>query len=353
MRRKPGFTLIEMLVSVALVLFIMVILTEAFGKGLESFRTLKAIGDMEARLRTAASVLRRDLTADHFEGKRRLSDPNTRWTAMGVPREGFFVIGQNGAGTLVNEGIDSDGIGFRRQLDVLYFTVKLRGNDRSQFFTATLDKGAKPSPLLNPQTQTVFFKADQPSDARFQDTPNTYSSQWAEVLFTPLPNGATLPDGSPLYTLYRSQLLIVADNSRLNWPPFDRGFPVPYTTTPGGTRDQHKEMSWRVQGQPPNQTIYFNNPSDLTARANRTLLPNSGRLLTPENWPLTPLLTDVLSFDVDYIRGPNEDLNNPDNRNLDIDTASRDDPIFAIRARIRVWDQKTRQTRQITLVQDM
>src|SRR5688572_11398631 len=68
MRRRPAFTLVEMMVSVALVLFIMVILTEAFGKGLESFRTLKSVGDMESRLRAADMVLRRDLKADHFEG---------------------------------------------------------------------------------------------------------------------------------------------------------------------------------------------------------------------------------------------------------------------------------------------
>jgi prepilin-type N-terminal cleavage/methylation domain-containing protein len=64
MRCRRGFTLIEMLVSVALVLFIMVILSEAFGKGLESFRSLKALGDLEARLRTTAAMLRRDLAAE-------------------------------------------------------------------------------------------------------------------------------------------------------------------------------------------------------------------------------------------------------------------------------------------------
>ncbi len=89
---RPAFTLVEMLVAMALILFIMVILSEAFVAGLESFRQLKAIGDMEERLRTASVEIRRDLSADHFEGKRRLSDPNF-WD---IPlREGFFRIVQN------------------------------------------------------------------------------------------------------------------------------------------------------------------------------------------------------------------------------------------------------------------
>src|SRR5262249_13030922 len=73
---RRGFTLVEMLVAMALTMFIMVILSEAFATGLDSFRQLKAIGDMEESLRAAATVLRADLAADHYTGKRRLSDPD-------------------------------------------------------------------------------------------------------------------------------------------------------------------------------------------------------------------------------------------------------------------------------------
>src|SRR5262245_54057590 len=50
MRRRQGFTLVEMMVALALTVFIMVILSEAFVTGLETFRQLKAIGDMEESL---------------------------------------------------------------------------------------------------------------------------------------------------------------------------------------------------------------------------------------------------------------------------------------------------------------
>ncbi len=343
-RRAAAFTLIEMLVSVALVLFIMVILTEAFGKGLESFRTLKAIGDLEARLRSAAAILRRDLAADHFEGKRRLSDPNARWTAMGVPREGFFQIIQGlVAGNRQPEGTDSDGISYGRQLDALYFTVKLRGNNRSEFFTANIPG----SPLFS--ARTTFF--NQPADARFQDTPDVYSSQWAEVLYVPTPSGATTPNGAALYTLNRGQLVIAADNSKLNWPASDTApFPLPDTQA---NRDMHREISCYPQTVMGNNIVYFNNPSDLVTPANRTFLgpTHSNEHRRHTRWPLTPLLTDVVSFDVDFIRAPNGDLNGA--ANVNFDSSNRGDPIVALRIRARVWDLKTKQTRQFTIVQEM
>src|SRR5713101_2861271 len=91
-RRRGAFTLVEMLVATALVMFIMLILSEAFVAGLEAFRTLKGIGDMEERLRAAALIIRSDLEADHFESGVQLSDPN--FWRQGNPRQGFVNITQ-------------------------------------------------------------------------------------------------------------------------------------------------------------------------------------------------------------------------------------------------------------------
>src|SRR2546423_1854114 len=100
MKHRSAFTLIEMLVSMALTIFLMVILAQCFVAGLETFRQLKAVGDMEASLRTASNMLRRDLLADHFDGKRRLSDP--QFWAQGPPREGFLRIYQGSAPRTAN-----------------------------------------------------------------------------------------------------------------------------------------------------------------------------------------------------------------------------------------------------------
>ena len=105
MRSRKGFTLIELMVAMALTLFVMAILSQAFVLALDTFSGLKGIGDMQANLRTAANLLRADLVQDHLEGKRRLSDPAI-FTAR--PREGFLAIRQ--ASASIFEGNDSDGL---------------------------------------------------------------------------------------------------------------------------------------------------------------------------------------------------------------------------------------------------
>src|SRR6266498_1920925 len=92
MQQRQGFTLVEVLVAMALTIFIMVILSQCFVAGLETFRQLKAIGDMESNMRTATTVLRSDLAADHFESKRRLSD--VPFWIQGPPRMGYFRLWQ-------------------------------------------------------------------------------------------------------------------------------------------------------------------------------------------------------------------------------------------------------------------
>ena len=105
-RSRQAFTLVEVLVAMALTMFIMVILSQAFVAALETFSGLKAVGDMQEDLRTAATLLRSDLSQDHFEGKRRLSD---RTINFGAPdyepiREGFMRIVQQKPSVL--EGYD-------------------------------------------------------------------------------------------------------------------------------------------------------------------------------------------------------------------------------------------------------
>src|SRR4051812_29369876 len=121
-RRRGGFTLIELMVVMALTMFIMAVLSQAFGIGLETFRSLKGLGDLQDGIRTATTTLRNDLAQDHFEGKRRLSDPNIASTPI---REGFFAIRQNsalGTTTYLSEGVDGDGVESRRATDhVLHF----------------------------------------------------------------------------------------------------------------------------------------------------------------------------------------------------------------------------------------
>src|SRR5262249_40433479 len=133
-RRRQGFTLVELLVAMALIMFIMAILSQAFVAATQTFRDLKSSGDMAEKLRTTTNIMRRYLASDHFEGKRRLSDPN--FWQNGPPREGFFRVWHGLPSTF--EGADPDGIpSFLSTTHALHFTVKLRGSQRSDYFSAT------------------------------------------------------------------------------------------------------------------------------------------------------------------------------------------------------------------------
>src|SRR5260370_14754015 len=137
--KRQGFTLVEMLVATALTLFIMVILSQAFITGLDTFSQLKGVGDMEETLRVATNNLRGDLNLDHFEGKRRMSDPAF---LASLPRQGFFRVYQQTQswfeGTDLDDGTPSVGLNpFQTPpgypVHLLHFTINQRCNRRENF----------------------------------------------------------------------------------------------------------------------------------------------------------------------------------------------------------------------------
>jgi prepilin-type N-terminal cleavage/methylation domain-containing protein len=229
MRRRQAFTLVELMVAMVLVLFVMVMLTQAFTAALDTFSQLKGIGDMEDRLRSAATILRRDLRAPHFEGALSLKDLFGQGTNQNSPpAHGFFRIWQgtpslpfrrpdNGQlyifpnGTIFPpacEGYDADGIPSVRTTDrMLHFTVILSGNTRQNFFVTDISTDSS-------NTLKNYLIPDYPPDTHFQ-VPNTYTSQVIEVAYYLVPNGDTAL-GTPLYTLCRRQLLAVPNNLTYN-----------------------------------------------------------------------------------------------------------------------------------------
>lgn len=58
-RTRTGFTLVELMVAMALTIFIMLILTQAFVIAIDTFTTLKAIGDTQEILRSGADAVQR------------------------------------------------------------------------------------------------------------------------------------------------------------------------------------------------------------------------------------------------------------------------------------------------------
>jgi type II secretory pathway pseudopilin PulG len=392
---RAAFTLTELLVAMALVVFIMAILAETFDTSVTTFRQMKRISDMNERLRTTATILRKYLLADHFEGKKRLSDP-TFWNG-GPPAEGFFRVAQMTPGSAIpSEGVDLDGNNSYRSVDhVLHFSVKLRGNGRGEVFRASVPSG---SPLVNGAFGSLY-----PPDARFQDPSSsniTFCSPWAEVAFflqpvkvagvqlTTGPNGG----GLPLYTLYLEQKLAVPSNDL---------FATTGNTVASGTSG-YSEISFYDPGSGNN--LAFNTPQDLTMPARRmggggaagvtSLSGYTGLIQTSGN---DVLLTNVLSFDVRLLTDQNVTFQSISqlgqsgytltNNSLIsgpaiFDTwSNRADNLFdyggwatagannsiplykntggnaisvkAIQITIRIWDERTQQTRQTSIIADL
>src|ERR1043166_2181173 len=227
---RAGFTLIEIMVAMALTLFIMVIMTEAFVIALETFSGLKGIGDMEDNLRVAAVVLRDDLAADHFEGKRRLSEltaANGPQILAQTPQAGFFAIRRSSLASAtgpgyVFEGNDGFGVPSYRAVDhMLYMTVKKRGNRPEAFFTTSLPGNVTPLATtaynVNPGTNLPIATYLQPNN------PGFYASQWTEVLYYLVQTGTTDEPrnplsvlGTPIFGLYRAQFVMVPDSTNVN-----------------------------------------------------------------------------------------------------------------------------------------
>jgi type II secretory pathway pseudopilin PulG len=443
MKRRQGFTIVELLVAMALIIFIMIILSEAFAAGLESFRQLKAIGDMQERMRSAAIIMRRDFQADHFDSDStrgtRLSDQDMR--SMEPPDKGFFRLWQVYTPTnppaaaapynaSIVEGYDGDGIVSTRATEhVLQFTVRLAGTRPENYFVGQLPWpppiGSFPAGPGN-YSQNGSLMALGPPD--FQQ-PNSMVSQWAEVTYflKPLLTNTTPPaaitaNGTPLHALYRRQRLLGPDgvntvvlpvapvNESWEWRFYtDVSFPQPTGTAP----------------------VALNSPTSITLPTNRlgmnpdtTTTPLAAAGLPwigpPPIYPGAPanppaatgvwtvaellggtaqsqagddvLMTDVLSFDVKVLQqgyGPYSSFvdlpPSTQSSNLAFANASPAYPngvsvfdtwskygnysnwntagtatslplkirILALQITLRVWDQRTQQTRQVTIIQDM
>jgi type II secretory pathway pseudopilin PulG len=382
MRRRTGFTIVELLVAMALIIFIMAILSEAFAAGFAAFRNLKALGDMNERLRTATQSLRKYLQADHFEGRKRLSDPNF-WNG-GPPREGFFKIIQGSPSTY--EGITNNVPSYSATTHGLHFTTKFRGNSRGDFFPAsfaTYPSAAAPNPNA--------LLSVLPAIDGYRDLGATYHAQWIECAIFLLPTDLAVSESGTtpgqLYALYLRTKALIPQPPQ----PSDVGPITPVTVL--GTLADFSIYNTGTVG-------YANTPADIGIPVRRMSWPppTLGQE-DPTRDGSDVLLTDVLSCNIRVlVVGANDfadltDLNAiyPQNAALYgtspqiFDTftqatqlslglpdygsptsaqywptqipryASGTTPIRikAIQISLRIWDVKTEQTRQATLIVDL
>jgi Prokaryotic N-terminal methylation motif len=398
-RSRGGFTLIELMVAMALTMFVMVILSQAFVLSLETFSNMTGIGTMVSNLRTAEVLLRDDLSQDHFEGKRRLSDMNAaggHQIVVAPPEAGFVAVRQasaasNTAGApYFYEGNDANGLPSYRATDhCLHLTSKRRGNRPENFYTAALLGGANILPqFFGKQTAYNILPVRAPGsptpnlpdstyvDSYISGAPNAfYSSQWAEIVYYLVRTGSTEEANNPnagygaastpLYSLYRAQFVMVPDSTNVN--TLYAGAIVP------AALNTFSQMSCNVGVAGPAPLLQFYSPTD--AAKGQRMVPDlatftSGKPLAAFNavearvhLNATLVVPNVISFEVQTMRLNENAFSGYGGTNMSpyydttkfnvVGAAFPNTGLKAIQATIRVWDTKTRQTRQVTVVQDM
>ncbi len=213
--RRPAFTIIELMVALALVLFIMSIIAQVFGDASEAFRSQRAKAELSEKLRFLTQSIRADLRSRHFERGRRLSDPN--FWQEGPPKSGYFRLEQQGfqTGSTSSAG-DNFPVGTPNENHVMAFTSFLSGKTQGSFHSCALT----PNPFL-PFTNWKNSGGISSGDTRFEETTNTYNSPDAEVAWFLGPSSTEyamqdeLQPPSPstvvLYKLYRRTWLMLPE----------------------------------------------------------------------------------------------------------------------------------------------
>ena len=301
-KSRLGFTLVELLIAMALIILMLSIMSQAFVIATGTMQGLKEVADMQEKIRPAITLLQRDLGANHFEGSKKLSDPEF-WD-NGPPKEGYFTLWQDKAND-VAEGATNN-VTFSQSAalanHMLAFTVKLPGKSPNDFFESSSFNFLTP-PLFG---NTFFNGAGTPlgmTDSnirRFESNANLIHSDWAEVAYflgiqnapvTDRTDGKSAPS-LPYFNLYRQQKLVL--------PSFN----ISGVTLPVATAAIKEEISCETF------TGTFNKPSDLTVpwkrMGNRTLNhlgnragPLFSEFVNPSAKVNTDIIaTNVISFDV-------------------------------------------------------
>ena len=284
LNRNPrnAFTLVELMVAMALIILMLSIMSQAFVIATGVMQGLKEVADMQEKIRPAITLLQRDLGANHFEGSKKLSDPEF-WD-NGPPKEGYFMLWQDQANDVAEGWIGIDKVNFSQSAalanHMLAFTVKLPGKSPNDFFESSsftplfgnlfFNKVSNPAVVNNPPQVTD----DTPKGMldsnirRFEKDSSLIHSDWAEVAYflgphvasnvnypSPAPDGYTDGKSSPAlpyYNLYRQQRLVL--------PSYNiAGVVLP----PAGTTSNREEISSELYTGASN-TGTFNKPSDLT-----------------------------------------------------------------------------------------
>ena len=298
---KKGFTLVELLVSMAIIIFMLSIMSQAFVIATTCMSGLKGVGELLDKGRPVLAVLQKDLSAYHFDGYKRLSDADF-WD-YGPPRQGYFKISEGG--NTVVEGLPTtDGVTYQRSGSAadhrLAFTSRLSGKNPDDFYVTAFEQynpGSDYNSLVGLFNSGGTLQASKNSQ-RYDFTPGVLHSQWAEIAYFTRANNRTA-NGTPLMDLYRQQRAVLPSNSEANGLAISDTMPAPPYPANTSKMPYYENFSCKSNA----GKIYFNSPSDLTMPNYRMLSGVPNTLYANSDL----LITDVISFDVRIL--PDSSLN--------------------------------------------
>jgi type II secretory pathway pseudopilin PulG len=312
---RAGFTLVEMLVAVALTLFIMGLFAVLMQSATRGVREAKGIASIDQKLRNAVGAIRADLRQVFLANNGTRFSPADLFTrADRIPTQGFFTIENNDR--ILLQGIDDKGNPIEHDHDdVLGLTVRREGNSAAEMFygSARFTNNNYPMPNYTVGGSAVDLGTYLDSiwrgpSSRFDAPGNaTVTSQYAEVWYFARPDGAatlqdvgadpyvfgnqgglsstTLPALPKTFKLYRRQLLVLNDESLNRLPANGRGVgpvPIPAAAAATGGSFYHyfdvsvtRELTAAGGALAPGQTnvggsnrevVHFNTLADLSRR---------------------------------------------------------------------------------------
>jgi prepilin-type N-terminal cleavage/methylation domain-containing protein len=339
---RRGFSLVEMLVVLAITALVLSLLASAYVMELRAIRSAKGLIEMDEQLTAAERQIRYYLRLPHFEGNRRVSEIGSSWT----PSEGYFEVFDGGPSDPATS-------------DWMRFTVRLPGNRPDEWYatsvpvTNTNTAGeAYPLigvPLYKYPTSPVPPPATPPS-------PPPYLAQWLEVAFflsqqmdpdDPTKQMATVPLDHPGYgnaaKLYRLHLRKAAlVPRRLSYPGEQ---PIDIETDINNGR-----LDFSVSGTASRYDLSaFPTRSNYRPNTTQSVHSKSNRLATqPAGDGRDILVSNVVSFDIKLFSGSGTAWDSS------YDSVSGSSPApSGLEIRIRVFNPKTQQMRDIVIVESL
>lgn len=273
--RRAGLTLIEMMVVLALTLFMMTLFTSLFVQATGGMNNAQGITRIDQSLRTTITVLRKDLSDVVLQG------PQTPGGAFisERPTGGYFMIEENSPA--IRQGLDQWNMPVEVDVDdVLAFTAQRDGTSAQEMFYGSVIHSS-------PATDYELFLDNYGSpQSRFDNlNDGVTSSRYAEIVYFLRPSdfqpsadevrGHLKEDDADsddprattstllrpvLYTLYRRQLVVLEDDIA-NAPELTGTVPV---------ENYYSKFEISAKPDPDNpQYMKFNTIGSLDLRRNR------------------------------------------------------------------------------------